>query len=168
MPPLPDAVGLVEDHPAQEAARPRLLEKPPRLLVPHHPLGAQVKEVDPPIPRLLVDRRTLRRHHRGVDPCGGEPLVLELVHLVRHQRLERRDHHRQATLDEGRKLEGQALAVSRGQEDEKVFPGERCRDRLTLFGFPFRLFLKVHPLPERPRELKGLLQHGPLAFPDGL
>ena len=117
--PLGDAVRLV-DH---EEADPRLadaLEEPGR----GEPLGRDVEQPRAPGHRA-VDRRAVRRRVLlrvdERDLAGRD--ALERLHLVLHQRDERRDHQREVGPHQRGQLVAERLARARRHDDEHVAPG---------------------------------------------
>ena len=78
--------------------------------------------------RALISASAQRR----VDERGGNLLPGQPVHLVLHQRDQRRDHDRDALEHQRGKLVAQRLAAARRHDDQAVLPGERRRDGLFL------------------------------------
>ena len=66
----------------------------------------------------------------------SDSLLREVVHLVLHQRLERRDDHGEAVFvpsrHDGWKLEGQRLAAAGREDGEQRFTVHRCLYRFFL------------------------------------
>ena len=60
----------------------------------------------------------LRWLHRRVDECGRDAVIREAVDLVLHERDERRNHHREPALDDGRHPVADALAGA-GRRDRQ-------------------------------------------------
>ena len=60
--------------------------------------------------------------------------IAQLLDLVLHERDERRNHQRQASLHRGGKLVAEALAGAGGHDAEDVAPAEHILDHLALHG----------------------------------
>src|SRR6185436_17714758 len=71
------------------------------------------------LPLLPFGIRQRAVHERGGDAPGAQR-----VHLILHQRDERRDHHRGALEEQRRKLVAEALASSGGQDGDGRPPRE--------------------------------------------
>ena len=98
----------------------------------HQPLGGQIENVQRPgldlppglVPLGLVDV--------GIQPGGGDPRLLQRLHLVAHQRDQRRDHQPEPGPEHRRDLVADALAAAGRQHRQRVTPGQRLGNHLTL------------------------------------
>ncbi len=63
---------------------------------------------------------------------AGRPRACERVHLVFHQRDERRDDDRHAVAHQRRQLEAERFAAARRHHDDRVVAGEDGLDDLAL------------------------------------
>ena len=77
-----------------------------------------------------VTSRVAAAHDRGAG--RGHAGRLERVHLVFHQRDERRDHDREAGAHERGQLEAERFAAAGRQHGKHVLPGERVADDFLL------------------------------------
>ena len=69
---------------------------------------------------------------RRVQKCRRDAAGLERVHLIFHQRDQRRDDDGKAVAGERGQLETQRFAAARGQQGEDIFARERILDDLRL------------------------------------
>jgi hypothetical protein len=83
---------------------------------------------------------------RAVDEGRGQAPRVESVHLVLHQRDERRDDDRHALAHERRELEAERLAAARRHHDDRVVAGQHRLDDLAL---PLAKSLEPEELAER-------------------
>ena len=131
VPPLRDAVGLV-DHEEPDARRAHPLEEAGR----REALGRHVEEPQlagqRPLERGGVGARVLLR----VDErhAVAEPARAQRLHLVLHERHERRDHDRQVVAQEAGKLVAERLARAGGHDHEHVAARQRRLAGLALPG----------------------------------
>ena len=145
--PLRDAVGLVDRQQVDVEAR--------------GPGGEQVgleplrREVDEPVqPVLGVDPHLVRlaAAEAGVERGGADAAAGERVHLVLHQRHERRDDEGEPAPGDRRHLVHERLPAAGREDRQHVAAGERRRDGLVLAG-PERA---VAPrLPQGPERVVG-------------
>ena len=63
---------------------------------------------------------------------AGTPAALQLLHLVLHQRDQRRDDHRQPVEQQRRDLVAQRLAAAGGHDRQRIAPGQHVLDHLAL------------------------------------
>jgi hypothetical protein len=127
MPPLADAVGLVDREPphadaGEEVEQPRV----------HEPFRGGEQEPQVAGGETVADGRPLVLRHAPVDRRGRVADRLQRIDLVLHQGDERRDHDVGRLPDQRRQLVAEALAPSRRHDDERVAAGEGRRDRLGL------------------------------------
>ena len=129
VPPLRDAVRLVHHEQAHPHPGHRLEEPGRREALRRHVQQAQLAGGRAP------QRRGVRRAVAlGVDerdpvaePAGGQRL-----HLVLHQRHQRRDHHREVVAQQGGKLVAERLARARGHHHQHVPVRQRGLAGLSL------------------------------------
>src|SRR5690606_32729402 len=125
--PLRDAVGLVDGEEGDvQAGRPR----PEQLRL--QPLGRHVEEAvaaELGVGEALVEGA---RAEGGRERDGGDAARGERLHLVLHQRHERRDDEDEAVEQHGRELVQQRLPATRREHGEHVAPGEDGLDGLAL------------------------------------
>ncbi len=137
--PLRDAVRLV-DHEQPDPRVADALEEPGR----REPLGSDVEQ-----PQVTARGAVQRLAVRGgvllgvdeADIAGRDPL--DRLHLVLHQRHERRDHDRQVGPHQRRQLVAERLARAGRHDHEHVAAGDRRLDRLLL----------ARPEPLEPEQL---------------
>ena len=89
-------------------------------------LGGDIEQVGCAVCHLGDGCRPFNGVEQAVDGHSvGDAAFSKVVHLVFHQRLQGRDDHRQAvdiaTGHEGRKLEGERFAASRGKDGQQRF-----------------------------------------------
>ena len=128
VPPLADAMGLV-DRQQLQPHRPHRLEEPPAAEpLRHHVDQAELAGRHPVEPGVLLGHR-----QRAVDERDRQAQRLELIDLVLHQGDQRRDHQRQAVQDHGRRqLVAEALAAAGGHDAEAIPPGQHGGNHLLL------------------------------------
>ena len=80
---------------------------------------------------FLHGQSMLAARHARMQAHGADTYGAEIVHLVLHQRDQRRHHHGDAGHKHGRHLKGDRLAPARGQQTERV--GAR-KHRLYYLG----------------------------------
>ena len=68
----------------------------------------------------------------AVDEARGDAVGLQTVHLVFHQRDERRHHQRQSVHRQSRELVAERLPATRGHDDHAMLPCQRIGDDLLL------------------------------------
>ena len=131
VPPLGDAMGLV-DHEQADARLAHPLDEPGR----GEALRSHVEEAHlaggRPLDHLGVRARVLL----GVDERDAvrEPARAERLHLVLHERHERRHHDREVVAQQRRELVAERLAGARGHDHEHVAAGEGGLAGLELAG----------------------------------
>src|ERR1044072_8108761 len=128
VPPVADAVRLIDHHEAHRAAgddaAQRALER----------LGRQVEELDLAAAERGHAVAPLLERQRRVDRRGAEAEPHERVDLVLHERDERRDHEYGAGQDLGRNLKRERLAGTGGHDADAVATGEHRVDDAPLPG----------------------------------
>ena len=100
--PLADAVRLV--HRNEADVRSAELREERLAALAGQPLRRHVEQAVPPVANPAEDRRALVRRQRAVEAGGRHAIRGEPVHLILHQRDQRRDHEGQARVHEGRGL----------------------------------------------------------------
>ena len=132
--PLADAVGLVNRH-EPDTPRVESCAKCVSALA-DQPLRGDVEQAAPSGVEIGVDRAPLIRRQRAVERRGRHTARHQTVHLVLHQRDERRDDQPETAVrpHQRRHLEAQRLAAAGGQHDDAVAPVEVRLDRGALQG----------------------------------
>ncbi len=98
----------------------------------HEPFGRGVEELVFALMQAAQAGAGFRRAKGGVEKRRGHAAGGELVHLVLHQRDERRHDDGEAGPHEGGELEAKGFAAAGRQEGEHIPPGERCLADLAL------------------------------------
>ncbi len=127
MPPLTDAVGLVDGHQGDGDAR-----KPVQHPWLHQPLGRDVEQVELAGVDGLPHGLALGGVGVGVQPRRRHPRLLQRRHLVGHQGDQRRDHQAQPRPDDRGDLIAEALAAPGWQHRHGVVAGQHRLDDLAL------------------------------------
>ena len=127
VPPLRDAVRLVDHEQAHTAAREAIEEAPVR-----EPLRCDEEQRDASRLEVGVAAVLLGAIERGVDEGRRDSDRLEGLDLVLHQRDQRRDHERAADLERGQHV-AEALAAAGRHHPEHVVRRERL-EHLGLAG----------------------------------
>ena len=122
-----DAVRLVHRHEADMQPRQKVAEAGQR-----QPLRGDVQDFDrvalhprPHVADFLVGER-------AVDERRGNAVGAQGIHLVLHQRDQRRDHQRQPLEPQRRQLVAERFAAARGHQDQGVVPVQHAGDDLPL------------------------------------
>ena len=71
---------------------------------------------------------------RGIDHRHFDAEGAQFLHLILHQRDQRRDHHRRAAERDRRQLVGEAFATAGGQDCEHIAPRQHGPQHLGLAG----------------------------------
>ena len=129
VPPLADAMGLV-DRQQLHPHRPNRIEKSPAA----KPLGHHVEQPKLAGRHAVEPVVLLRRRERAVDEAHRQPQRMELIDLVFHQRDQRRNHQRQTVEHQCRQLVAEALSAAGGHDAKAIPPGKNRRDHLFLPG----------------------------------
>jgi len=127
VPPLRYAVRLVDGEQRDNAA----VEEPQRRLG-AQPLGRQVEQVQPALQESGLDQAALAGILGGVEEPGPDPERPQRVHLILHQRDQRRYHDADALPQQRRDLVAQRLAAAGRHQDERVTAGGDVIDDLLL------------------------------------
>ena len=132
VPPLRQAVRLVEHPGADLAVHQRAGESGAAKLLRRDEDQPEVAQA-----QLVEHGAALERVEQIVEVASaGDAARLQVVDLVLHQRLQRRDHHRQAAVAvearQRRQLEAQRLAAARGQDGERRPAGKTVLDDHAL------------------------------------
>ena len=96
------------------------------------PFGRDIEQPLEPIPKFVHDLALKTRRQRAVEEAGGDSLIPELLHLVLHQRDQRRDDDRQPLLHGRRELVAQALARAGRHDAQHIPSAEDILDHLAL------------------------------------
>ena len=127
VPPLRHAVRLVDREERQPGARQQL-----QRAFAQQPLRRHVEKIQPPRRHGRLHFAHLPEGQRGVEARRVHPRLPQRLHLVPHQRDQRRHHHAHALPHHGRDLVAERLAAAGRHEDEAVAPGHRVPDDLLL------------------------------------
>jgi len=127
MPPFADAVRLVNGQQVH----------PPSLQVSeasrqHQPLRGNVEQPELSVMQPAQPRPRFPRRQRRVQEGRRHAAGLQGVHLVLHQRDQRRYHHRQPGPRHGRQLKAKRLAAAGRQQREHVLARQHIADDLLL------------------------------------
>ena len=134
VPPLADAVRLVDgDQRALEVAQ------EPAEAVEGQALRRRVDEVEAPRRHLRHAAAHLAGVERGREERRRHAPGLERLHLIGHERDERRDDEGRAGQHRGGELVDQALAAARGRDQQQPPALEQGLDRLALAGAKARV-----------------------------
>lgn len=121
--PLGDAVRLVDGEEGDLAAGEQI-----QGALQTQPLGRQVQQVQLPREELGLHHAPLVEVLRGVHEPGAHAERPQRVHLVLHQRDQRRDHDARAGPDQGRDLIAQGLSAAGRHEHDGVTAGHHVID----------------------------------------
>ena len=127
VPPFADAVRFI-DGDLRHLPLAQIVEKARQ----HQPLGGGVEQLVLPLPQAAQASARVIRSERGVEKSGRDSARRELVHLILHQRDERRDDDRQTITQQGWELKAERLSAARGQQREDVAARERIGNDLLL------------------------------------
>ena len=127
MPPLGDAVGLVDrDQPdvdgVEKVAKARNGQA----------LRRDVEQLEPARPGRGIDAVGLARRHRAVDERRRDAIRPQRVHLILHQSDQRRDDQRQPVQTQRRQLIAQRLAPTGGHQHQRVPTRQHIANDLGL------------------------------------
>ena len=129
VPPLRDAVRLVDHEQRHPRARERLAE--PGVT---QALGRHVRHARAAAREALEGGVLVARRERGVEPHHLEPELGQLVVLILHQRDERRDDQRDAVELEGGELVAERLAAAGRHDRQRIDAGDHVADGQALAG----------------------------------
>jgi hypothetical protein len=127
VPPLGDAMGLIDGEQGQGKAFQQALEA-----LGHQPLGGHVQQVDLPGQGTGLHRPGLLRRQAGIEEGRPHPVLPQGLHLVLHQGDQGGYHHPHPIPEHGRNLVADRFAAARGHQHEGVLPGQQGRDDLLL------------------------------------
>ncbi len=125
--PLADTVRLVDRHQTQ-TGRTHGCEKP----LAAEALGHHVHQAVLSAGHVFQPRGLLPHRQRAVDVRNRQAQTAELIHLILHQRDQRRDHQRQSVQHHRRQLVAKALAAAGGHHAKAILAGQQRRDHLAL------------------------------------
>src|SRR5882724_5049273 len=97
-------------------------------------LGRDVQDLEFPGNRIFNPIVLNMPRHRAVDDGCGNAKLLEVIHLVLHQRDQRRHNQRQSGKSERRKLKAKRLTAARGHDAQPVPSPHDEIDHLALCG----------------------------------
>jgi hypothetical protein len=126
VPPLADAVCLVHGNQRELQLRQRTPDGR------HQTLRRGVNQLEGPFSDLAHTLRALLRIERGIQKSGAHADLAEGVHLVLHQRDERRNDQGNAAQHPRRDLEGERFPRARGHDAYGIAAGEHAVDQLFL------------------------------------
>ncbi len=149
VPPLRDAVGLVDHEQAHARVAHRVEERPRREPLGRHVEQAQLAARGGGQGRAVLRARALRVDQ--TDPRAGHRG--QALDLVLHERDQRRDDQRQVIAHQGGKLIAQRLARAGGHDDQRVAVGQGRLHRLALAGAET---LEAEQAPQRPLGVGGI------------
>ena len=141
VPPLADAVRLVDGDEAHAHLRQPAHEAV--AAVADQALGRHVQQARVSLAHGAHDVALLVLVEGAVVAGGRHAVGVQAVHLVLHQRDERRNDHRQPRLEQRRRLEAERLAAARRHHEQRVAAGEDRVHDLALV----RPELRVAPVP---------------------
>ena len=139
MPPLRNAVRLVDCEQRNFAA----LQQRQRLL---QSLGCQVEQIEFAGQKLLFDRLAAGLIERRVEVGGAHAELRERIHLVVHERDQRRDHHPGAGAGERGHLVAQRFAAAGWHEHEGITAGDDMVNDFALITA--KVGIAPHPLQQ--------------------
>jgi hypothetical protein len=96
------------------------------------PLRRDVEQAELAIVQSAQPGPRLARRERGVEECCRHACRLQRVHLVLHQRDQRRNDYGEPGPHQRRKLKAKRLAPSRRQHGKNVFARQRIADDVLL------------------------------------
>ena len=128
--PLTDAVRFVDRDETDRGAR----AAPDRAVarVADKTLRREIQQAVARFGESRPHRRLLIGAHRAVVTGGRHPVADEGVHLILHERDQRRHDNRQTVADQGRNLETQRLAAAGRQHEQRIAAGDHGFDGFTL------------------------------------
>ncbi len=137
---------------ASSTAKSEMLDALQRLdeVVAAEALGRDVEQLELPAADARDALLLLLEVERAVDEGRGQAARVEGVHLILHQRDERRDDDRHAVAHQRRELEAERLAAARRHHDDRVVAGEDGLDDLAL---PLAKALEAKEFTERGQRL---------------
>ncbi len=132
MAPLADAMGLVDGEESDLHAIEELQEGRQ-----DEPFRSDVDEIEPVRPQIGAHAHPLFVGEAGVERGGADADLAQILHLVAHQRDQRRDDDPDALPAEGGNLIAQGLAAAGRHQDNGVPAGDDMRDDLRLMAAEF-------------------------------
>ena len=130
MPPVADAVRLVDRHEADAARRQQRQEA--FAAVAHEPFRREIQQTISSLAQAGDDRGLLAGAERAVVQRRRDAVADEGIDLILHQGDQRRDDQREPRLHHGRRLEAERLAAARGENDERIAAGQDRFHRIAL------------------------------------
>ena len=127
MPPFGNAMRLVNRDQPYLQRRQKIGE--PRL---DHPFRRHIQQLELPRPHPPRRLRCLLRRLGAVDEPRRQPVSLQRIHLVFHQRDQRRNHQRQPRPRHRRQLVAQRLAAPGGHQRKTIPPRHHRPDDFLL------------------------------------
>ena len=129
VPPLGNAVCLI-DHEEIDAQRFQVGEEP---LV-GETLGSDVEELEAPLTQGGLDLVEYLAAHRGIETGGRDAAGQEKIHLVLHERDQRRHDDGESVEEERGKLVAETLPTAGGKHSERGVTCEQLRNHGLLSG----------------------------------
>jgi hypothetical protein len=128
VPPVGDAVRLIDGHERDRASRQKIDER-----AGSEPLGCRVDELVLAASKTRLTEPALRRFQRRGEKGRGDAARSQGTHLILHQRDEGGQNQRRSGQDGGRELIRQGLSASRRCDDQDASRrAEKGRDGLLL------------------------------------
>ena len=125
--PLGNAVRLVNRE-QRDFHAPKPLQK----CLTREPLGRDVEQLQLPLAQVRIHALRLLGGEAGVEPRRCDAACTQRVHLVFHQRDERRNDERRAFEQHRRELVAKRLPCARGKKRERGFAVEQRVDHILL------------------------------------
>ena len=101
-------------------------------VVEHEALGRGVEQAELPLVQPAQSGFAVRDLERRIQKCRCDSSRFKLVHLILHQRDQRRNHHGQTFSQQRWKLEAKRFPPSGRQQRKCIAPGQRGLDDLAL------------------------------------
>ena len=121
--PLGDAVGFVDGEKGEAGAREQF-----QCAVAEQALRGDVEQVQLAVRDGRFDLKHLLVRQGRVEARGADARLAQTLHLVPHERDQRRDDHAHPVAHDGRDLVAERFAAAGGHENQAVAPGHRVFD----------------------------------------
>ena len=127
--PLTDAVRFIDHHRFRWKTLQKILKK--RCL---KPFRSDIEQFDRSCGGGVGDPTLFRKRHDAVDEGGGDAPFAQGVHLILHQRNQRRNHDAVSGTQQKRQLVAKRFSSTGRHDDAKVIPREYLTYDLLLVG----------------------------------
>ena len=127
MTPFGDAVGLVNGQAADGRLRQQQQD-----FRPQQRFRGYIEQLDPPGTDVANRLRVGGEGQRTIQRCRGNPQLAQLLHLILHQRNERRDDHRQPRPEQGGQLVAEGFAAASRHDGQGIPSGQTALNDLFL------------------------------------